>query len=217
MHQKDDQEFAKLLNRLHIGKQTIDDLRILQSKKVTQEQFETLHLIPHFFPTRRKVESYKESVLKSSSQYTLTITTINIPPSDISASAKENLQPAINKRTANVVSNISKDKTATQTFLLLFGYSLKMIVLDQDSAGIIVIYTREGNISPGWMPISAQKRTFLVESVWVAHVQFLDHHAAAQTIHMAQSATFKSIYIDMQTNTNPPKIWWQHMHYVALS
>ena len=34
---------------------------------------------------------------------------------------------------------------------------------------------------------------------------------------MAQSATFKSIYIDMQTNTNPPKIWWQHMHYVALS
>ena len=21
----------------------------------------------------------------------------------------------------------------------------------------------------------------------------------------------------MQTNTNPPKIWWQHMHYVALS
>ena len=21
----------------------------------------------------------------------------------------------------------------------------------------------------------------------------------------------------MQTNTNPPKIWWQHMHYVALN
>ena len=34
---------------------------------------------------------------------------------------------------------------------------------------------------------------------------------------MTQSATFKSIYIDVQTNTNPPKIWWQHMHYVALS
>ena len=44
----------------------------------------------------------------------------------------------------DVVSNIYKDKTATQTFLLLFGYSLKMIVLDQNSAGIIVIYTREG-------------------------------------------------------------------------
>ena len=44
----------------------------------------------------------------------------------------------------NVVSNISKDKTATQTFLLLLGNSLKMIVLDQNSAGIIVICTREG-------------------------------------------------------------------------
>ena len=44
----------------------------------------------------------------------------------------------------NVVSNISKDKTVTQTFLLLFGYSLKMIILDQNSIGIIVIYTREG-------------------------------------------------------------------------
>ena len=29
MHQKDDQQFAKLLNRLCIGKQTNDDLRIL--------------------------------------------------------------------------------------------------------------------------------------------------------------------------------------------
>ena len=100
MCQKDDLQFATLLNRLCIGKQTNDDMRILQSRKVTQEQFETLHHIPHFFPTRRKVESYNESVLESSSQYTLTITAIDIPPSDISASAKENLQAAINKRTA---------------------------------------------------------------------------------------------------------------------
>ena len=100
MCQKDDHQFAKLLNRLCIGKQTNDDLRILQSRKVTQEQFETLHHIPHFFPTRRKVESYNESVLEISSQYTLSITAIDIPPSDILASAKENLQAAINKRTA---------------------------------------------------------------------------------------------------------------------
>ena len=35
--------------------------------------------------------------------------------------------------------------------------------------------------------------------------------------YMLQSATFKNIYIDMDTNTNPPKHWCQHMHYVALS
>ena len=100
MHQKDVQQFAKLLNRLCIGKQTNDDLRILQSWKFTQEQFETLHHIPHFFPTKREVESYNGSVLETPSQYTLTITVIAIPPSDISASAKENLQAAINQRTA---------------------------------------------------------------------------------------------------------------------
>ena len=48
-------------------------------------------------------------------------------------------------------------------------------------------------------------------------VQFPFHHATARTTHVAQSATFKSIYIDMQRSTNPPTIWWQHMHYVALS
>ena len=151
MHQKDDQQFAKLVNRLCIGKQTNDDLRILQSRKVTQEQFETLHHITHFFPTRRKVESYNESVLESSSQYTLTITAIDFAPSDILASAKENLQAAI----------------------------------------------KRGSISPDWMPIFAQKRTFLVKSVWVTWVQFPFCHAAVWTIHVAQSATFKSIYIDM--------------------
>ena len=36
-------------------------------------------------------------------------------------------------------------------------------------------------------------------------------------MHVAQSAIYKNIYIDMLPNTNPPKFWWQHMHYVALS
>ena len=72
-------------------------------------------------------------------------------------------------------------------------------------------------ISKEWTPIFAQKRSFLIKSVWVTHVQYPLRHATARTIHVAQSATFKNIYIDMDTNTNPPKHWWKHMHYVALS
>ena len=56
-----------------------------------------------------------------------------------------------------------------------------------------------------------------MKKVWVTQVQFPLHPAAAHTIHVAESATFQNIYIDMQTNTNPPKQWWQHMHYFALS
>ena len=73
------------------------------------------------------------------------------------------------------------------------------------------------SINSDWTPIFAQKSSFLVKKVWVTQVQFPLHPAAACTIHVAQSATFQNIYIDMQTNTNPPKQWWQHMHYVALS
>ena len=60
------------------------------------------------------------------------------------------------------------------------------------------------------------KEDILIKSVWVTCVQYPLRHAAARTIHVAQSTTFKNIYIDMDTNTNPPKHWWQHMHYVSL-
>ena len=66
-------------------------------------------------------------------------------------------------------------------------------------------------------PIFAHKRSFLVKSVWVTRVQFPLCHATARTIRVAKSATYKNIYIYMLPNTNPPKFWWQHMHYVALS
>ena len=250
MCQKEDQQYSKLLNRLCIGKQTNDDLRILQSRKVTQEQFQTLHHIPHFLPTRRKVESY-ESVLESSSQYTLTFTVIDIPPSDILASAKENLQAAINKRTAEKTGGLPRQVkiAVNHQYDLISNIAVHVGLMngaeccikyiqrqDSNSNLLAIIWVqfeddcigseqhrnysylhKRGNISPGWTPIFAQKRTFLVKSVWVTCVQFPFCYAAAQTIHVAQNATFKSIYIDMEKNTNPPKIWWQHMHYVALS
>ena len=82
MCQKDDKEFAEILNRLHIGIYTKKDIDIIETRRVTQEQSEQLHHIPHFFPTRQRVESYNESVLKTSSQYAFTVTAIDIPPSD---------------------------------------------------------------------------------------------------------------------------------------
>ena len=78
-------------------------------------------------------------------------------------------------------------------------------------------YLQNTHILQDWTPIFAQKRSFPIKDVWVTCVQFPMHNATARTIHVAQSATFRQIYIDMSTNTNPPKHWWQHMHYVALS
>ena len=97
MHQKDDKAFAEILNRLHIGIHT-KDLDIIETRRVTQEQSEQLHHLHHFFPTRKRVESYNESVLKASSQYAFTVTAIDIPPSDISTSTQEQIQAALNKQ-----------------------------------------------------------------------------------------------------------------------
>ena len=89
MPQKDDKEFTEILNRLRIGIHTKKDIDIIETRRVTQEQSEQLHHIPHFFPTTKRVESYNEYVLKTSSQCAFTVTAIDIPPSDISASTQE--------------------------------------------------------------------------------------------------------------------------------
>ena len=174
--------------------------------------------------------------MESSSQYTLTITAIDIPPNDISASAKENLQAAINKRTAEKTGGLPRHVkiTVNHQYDLISNIAehdglmngakccIKYIQSQDSNSNLPIIWMqfeddcigseqhrnysylhKRGNISPGWMPIFAQKRTFLVKSVWVTCLQFPFHHAATQTIHVAQSATFKSIYIDMQRNTNP--------------
>ena len=74
------------------------DLDIIEARRVTQEQSEKLHHLPHFFPTRKRVESYNKSVLKTYSQYDLTVTAIDISPSDILASTQEQIQGALNKQ-----------------------------------------------------------------------------------------------------------------------
>ena len=98
MRQKDNKAFAEILNRLHIGIHTKKDLDIIETRRVTQEQSEQLHHLPHCFPTGKRVESYNEYVLKASSQYAFTVTATDIPPHDISASTQEQIQVALNKQ-----------------------------------------------------------------------------------------------------------------------
>ena len=72
-------------------------------------------------------------------------------------------------------------------------------------------------IHHNWTPINKIKRSFLVKDIWIHRIQFPLRQAAARTIHVSQSSTYKKIYVDLKTYSNPPKTWWEHMHYVALS
>ena len=97
MRQKDDKEFAELLNRLHIGEHTTDDFNLLSSRTIMEEQKDQLSDIPHFFPTRKMVARYNDMVLQNTMEQKITITAIDIPPNDISPKFREQLHTAIDK------------------------------------------------------------------------------------------------------------------------
>ena len=238
MWQKDDRQFAELLNRFRIGQHTSADLNLLATHSITAEEAKSLNHVPHFFPTRQKVDQYNENVLQNSTCQKVIITAIDIPPSGSSPKFKQQLQAALDKRKPestgglpkvitvavnhqyDIISNIAvqdgimngaeccikyiqpqaQDRLSQQ----LCWCNLKIHMLANYNGKNTVIY-KIHTYSQDWTPIFAQKRSFLIKDVWVTRVQFPMHNAAAHTIHVAQSATFRQIYIDMSTNTTPPK------------
>ena len=78
------------------------------------------------------------------------------------------------------------------------------------------LYTHH-KINQQWIPIIKIKRSFIVKDHWIHRIQFPLRQAAACTIHVSQSSTYPEIYVDLQTFTKPPAIFWEHMHYAAFS
>jgi len=60
MRQKDDQDFARLLNRLREGEQTVNDIAILKSRVAHESPL--LTSIPHLFTTRLAVQEYNDNI-----------------------------------------------------------------------------------------------------------------------------------------------------------
>ena len=56
MHQKDDKEFAEILKRLRIWTHAKKGIDIIETRRVTQEQSEQLHHIPHSFLLERELK-----------------------------------------------------------------------------------------------------------------------------------------------------------------
>lgn len=65
MRQKDDKEFAEILNRLRERKHTTDDLAKLKGALTTNDS--KLSNIPHLFATRKEVFGFNEKIFSQSS------------------------------------------------------------------------------------------------------------------------------------------------------
>lgn len=58
MQQKEDKDFAQLLNRLREGLQTEQDMEQLKTRKSCLNGLQNVNLVPHLFTTNAKVNSH---------------------------------------------------------------------------------------------------------------------------------------------------------------
>ena len=96
MRQKDDKQFAQLLNRLRIGTHTKkNDIKLLKKTKTTNKHLKDKISIPHFYPTLEQVCLHSEQVTCNKKQFSITSKCTDILPASISQLLETNINSAI--------------------------------------------------------------------------------------------------------------------------
>ena len=97
MRQKDDKDFAELLNRLREGKQTQDDITVLKSRVLKSKPGEPNYpaSLTHVFSTNVLVNTHNEAVFNLSQSAKAQIDAIDIVIGDISDELKDELKRKI--------------------------------------------------------------------------------------------------------------------------
>ena len=251
MCQKDDKQFAQLLNRLRIGTHTKNDIKLLKKTKTTNKHLKNKKSIPHFFPTLEQVHLYNEQITKNTNQFSIKSQWNDILPASISILLQTNIHNAISKRKIthtgglpsevilitdeqyDLISNIDVEDGLINGAQCIIKF-IETTTKYETSYPYIVwaefqtpeigtnyrkkysyLYTKNRNRN--WTPIIRIKRTFLVKDHWIHRLQFPLCQAAAHSIHVSQSSTYPEIYVNLNSFSTLPKVFWEHMHYVAFS
>ena len=106
MRQKDDEEFAMLLNRLRQGHHTQNDIDILQSRTISQEDSYRLTHLPHFYPTRDEAASYNSHVLEHSTGFSMTVHAMDATSNDVSSNTQKAIIAAAQNKEVNSAGNL---------------------------------------------------------------------------------------------------------------
>ena len=62
MRQKEDADFAKLLNRLRVGSHTVDDIRVLKRRTVLSTRENNLNYMPHLFYSNKSINEHNSKI-----------------------------------------------------------------------------------------------------------------------------------------------------------
>jgi len=97
MRQKDDKQFAELLNRLREGKHSEDDIAILKQRLLTVKRLEDNYpmSVTHLFTTNASVDAYNNAVYMSSNTDKAQIKAVDIIVWDISYDLKKQMKNKI--------------------------------------------------------------------------------------------------------------------------
>ncbi|KAJ8049971.1 ATP-dependent DNA helicase pfh1 [Holothuria leucospilota] len=94
MRQKDDKEFAELLNRLRKGQHTETDIATLRSCAI-HNQTEVPPYVPRLYPTNALVNQYNEAAFNSSNTEKVTILAQDFIPGNMTDSMKQQAKNSI--------------------------------------------------------------------------------------------------------------------------
>ena len=110
MRQKDDAEFAQLLNRIREGKQTAGDIKVLSSRRIPPDHadYQTLKNELHLFPCNAAVDSHNSNVYESVTTEKVEIKCKDSVLGEDSREVKENILGKLQGKKMNDTGNLAE-------------------------------------------------------------------------------------------------------------
>ena len=111
MRQKDDAPFANLLNRVREGKQTKEDITVLESRTVSPEntEYQAFKTDLHLFPCNAAVDAHNEHLYQSASTEKVEIKCIDTVLGEDSEEVKQKILEQLKGKKANDTGNLSEN------------------------------------------------------------------------------------------------------------
>jgi hypothetical protein len=91
MHQKDDLDFAQLLNRLRENRLTENDYKILEKRKITRNDPDYPNSVPHLFVENKLADSFNLQCITQLNTHKVNVMAFDTVQADVSANVKAKL------------------------------------------------------------------------------------------------------------------------------
>ncbi|XP_061184993.1 uncharacterized protein LOC133193009 [Saccostrea echinata] len=116
MRQKDDLQFAQLLNRLRYNAMTAEDMNVIHRCMITETSENYPHHAPHLFTQNSKVDAYNNQLIEKLEGEKVTVNSVDTVLKDYSKELKEKLLRSLSK-----ADDVSKTANLMQKLILAVG------------------------------------------------------------------------------------------------